>query len=357
MGDEGEEELDINGICEILQKMLEKAGITKSCDEILKTMVDADSLKPFQPEEMPEPLTEGSLNNEDNVEYVDDSIYSGSSTSACPVRREVVSPYWANNTRQQTLALLNIYPFEQYVHMEMCKYEHHEMLCRPGCKCEQQYRMHRLLAFDPSNECRGIFSDWFELPSFCVCKCYETATDNFIPRPRKPRIDENQMTMIEDLDKLKPEGNKDQSEQQNSIENTSDGRSFQNIPAILPYEAKQALLKEIRHRDNRNLLKPLKETNSEVNESKGNKNFQKDSSKESNSEKDEEKKYNYSEETKANIVNLDSLNTNSKKSSHDQEEKHNKGNFLYNIRYGNLPVMEFKLPDGTSGSVDKVPRR
>ena len=127
------------------------------------------------------------------------------------------------------------------------------MLCRPGCKCEQQYRMHRLLAFDPSNECRGIFSDWFELPSFCVCKflplyfkimlvysciflitaiydskyksnigkCYETATDNFIPRPRKPRIDENQMTMIEDPDKLNKEGNKEQSEQQNSIENES----------------------------------------------------------------------------------------------------------------------------------------
>ena len=68
-------------------------------------------------------------------------------------------------------------------------------------------------------------------------------------------------------------------------------------------------------------------------------------------------KYNYNEETKANIVNLDSLNINSKRSSHDQDEKHNKGNFLYNIRYGNLPVVEFKLPDGTSGSVDKVPRR
>ena len=40
------------------------------------------SLEMFQSEEMPspEPLTEGSLNNEDDVEYVDDSIYSGSST-------------------------------------------------------------------------------------------------------------------------------------------------------------------------------------------------------------------------------------------------------------------------------------
>merc|ERR1719367_255266 len=208
-------------------------------------------------EEMPkpEPLVEES--NEGEVEYVDDSIYSGSSTSACPVRREVVSPYWANNTRQQTLALLNIYPSEQYVHMEMCKYEHHEMLCRPGCKCEQQYRMHRLLAFDPSNECRGIFSDWFELPSFCVCKCYETITDNFIPRPRKPRID-LEMTMIDELDVKKSTEDKKINQKQNNIEKTSDGRSFQNIPAILPYEAKLALLKEIRHRDNRNLLKSVK---------------------------------------------------------------------------------------------------
>jgi hypothetical protein len=34
--------------------------------------------------------------------------------------------------------------------------------------------LHRLLAFDPTNECRGIFSDWFRFPSCCVCKCYLT---------------------------------------------------------------------------------------------------------------------------------------------------------------------------------------
>lgn len=44
------------------------------------------------------------------------------------------------------------------------------MLCRRGCRCEQQYRLHRLLAFDPNNECRGIFSDWFRFPSYCICK-------------------------------------------------------------------------------------------------------------------------------------------------------------------------------------------
>ena len=68
-------------------------------------------------------------------------------------------------------------------------------------------------------------------------------------------------------------------------------------------------------------------------------------------------RHEYAEDTKGNILKLDSSKLKTKKSSHEQEERQNKGNFLYNIRYGNLPVMEFKLPDGTSGSVDKVPRR
>ena len=47
--------------------------------------------------------------------------------------------------------------------------------CLIIARCEQQYRLHRLLAFDPTNECRGIFSDWFRFPSFCICKCYNSA--------------------------------------------------------------------------------------------------------------------------------------------------------------------------------------
>lgn len=92
--------------------------------------------------------------------------------NACPVKEEVVAPFWANNTRGEVLALLNLYPFEQYVHWEKCTQEHKQMYCRDGCRCEQQYRLHRLLAYDPHNECRGIFSDWFRFPSCCICKCY-----------------------------------------------------------------------------------------------------------------------------------------------------------------------------------------
>ncbi|XP_018325475.1 protein spaetzle 4 isoform X2 [Agrilus planipennis] len=106
--------------------------------------------------------------------------------NACPVKEEVVAPFWANNTRGEVLALLNLYPFEQYVHWEKCTYEHKQMYCREGCRCEQQYRLHRLLAYDPNNECRGIFSDWFKFPSCCVCKCYNIPTD-FRVTSRSPR--------------------------------------------------------------------------------------------------------------------------------------------------------------------------
>lgn len=48
----------------------------------------------------------------------------------------------------------------------------HLFFFRSSTCSEQQYRLHRLLAYDPHNECRGIFSDWFRFPSCCICKCY-----------------------------------------------------------------------------------------------------------------------------------------------------------------------------------------
>ncbi|XP_063702936.1 protein spaetzle 4 [Culicoides brevitarsis] len=122
--------------------------------------------------------------------------------NACPVKEEVVAPFWANNTRGETLALLNLYPFEQYVHWEKCTNEHKQMFCRDGCRCEQQFSLHRLLAYDPHNECRGIFSDWFKFPSCCVCKCYDIPFDYRVtsrsPRsiqPEKSPLEEAQATV------------------------------------------------------------------------------------------------------------------------------------------------------------------
>lgn len=62
---------------------------------------------------------------------------------------------------------------------------------REGCRCEQQYRLHRLLAYDPKNECKGIFSDWFRFPSCCVCKCYGLPSE-FRVTSRSPRSRETQ---------------------------------------------------------------------------------------------------------------------------------------------------------------------
>jgi hypothetical protein len=84
------------------------------------------------------------------------------------------------------LALLNVYPFEQYIHWEKCTHEHEQMYCRRGCKCEQQHRLHRLLAYNPLDACRGIFSDWFRFPSCCICKCYDIPFD-FRVTSRSPR--------------------------------------------------------------------------------------------------------------------------------------------------------------------------
>ncbi|XP_059475595.1 protein spaetzle 4 isoform X2 [Neocloeon triangulifer] len=128
---------------------------------------------------------------EEDEQHHDQSLTKGpqmmrKGVNACPVKEEVVAPFWANNTRGEILALLNLYPFEQYVHWEKCTDEHQQMFCRDGCRCEQQYRLHRLLAYDPRNECRGIFSDWFKFPSCCVCKCYDIPPE-FRLTSRSPR--------------------------------------------------------------------------------------------------------------------------------------------------------------------------
>ncbi|KAL6434624.1 hypothetical protein ACFW04_006163 [Cataglyphis niger] len=118
--------------------------------------------------------------------------------NACPVKEEVVAPFWANNTRGEVLALLNLYPFEQYVHWEKCTHENKQMYCRDGCRCEQQYRLHRLLAYDPNNECRGIFSDWFKFPSCCVCRCYDLPLE-FRVTSRSPRTSRKRRIKVQPL--------------------------------------------------------------------------------------------------------------------------------------------------------------
>lgn len=107
------------------------------------------------------------------------------------MKEEVVAPFWGNNTRGEVLALLNVYPFEQYINWEKCTHENEQMYCRDGCRCEQQYRLHRLLAYNPLDACRGIFSDWFRFPSCCICKCYDIPPFDYRVTSRSPRRNDN----------------------------------------------------------------------------------------------------------------------------------------------------------------------
>ncbi|XP_041981878.1 protein spaetzle 4 isoform X2 [Aricia agestis] len=118
--------------------------------------------------------------------------------NACESKEEMAAPFWANSTRGEVLALLNMYPFEQYIHLETCVHQHKQMYCREGCRCEQQYRLHRLLAYDPRNECRGIFADWFKFPACCVCKCYDVPLEFRARSPRilRPQYDEEVRRLI-----------------------------------------------------------------------------------------------------------------------------------------------------------------
>lgn len=88
----------------------------------------------------------------------------------CESTTEIVTPYWASNSNGKVRAVLNNNEFEQAVHQEVCK-DSETARCSRDCSCKQKYKWHRLLAYDPNNECGGIFMDWFLFPSCCVCLC------------------------------------------------------------------------------------------------------------------------------------------------------------------------------------------
>ncbi|KAL1497443.1 hypothetical protein ABEB36_008417 [Hypothenemus hampei] len=103
-----------------------------------------------------------SLNNNKNNE-------SGR-VDACESKLEIVTPYWASNSAGKVRAIVNTQHFEQAIHQEVCA-KTSTKRCSDECGCEQKYKWHRLLAYDPDNDCRGIFMDWFLFPSCCVCRC------------------------------------------------------------------------------------------------------------------------------------------------------------------------------------------
>merc|ERR1719259_733102 len=89
----------------------------------------------------------------------------------CESHVEVTTPYWATNSKGKVRAIVNNKQFEQAVHQEICG-NSETPRCHRECRCEQKYKWHRLLAYDPNNSaCGGIFMDWFLFPSCCTCRC------------------------------------------------------------------------------------------------------------------------------------------------------------------------------------------
>jgi len=276
----------------------------------------------------------------EEVEEEPEIEYTGDPINACDVNESVQAPYWANNTRNHTLALLNLYPFEQYIHMETCKAEFDEMLCRPGCRCEQQYRLHRLLAFDPNNECRGIFSDWFKFPSFCLCKCYTSAiqfkesmrnpkNQNFTPKEKKMHRGPG------------PTHNKENSRLANH-RMTKESKLFDPtidaIPAVFPYEGRAMLFEELNnsHRGSKD-IKAAPRKMEVPHETQ------------------------IREENPADLI-LDKIAVEHMDNTVESDQTHFKKNrkqarLLDDHFFYNQPIVEFKLTDGTMGTLEQTPRK
>ncbi|XP_037078716.1 protein spaetzle 3-like isoform X2 [Pollicipes pollicipes] len=89
---------------------------------------------------------------------------------SCESKIELVTPYWAANSAGKIRAVVNTKHFPQAIHQEICKGTTTSH-CGGSCMCEQKYTFHRLLAYDPDNDCKGIFIDWFLFPSCCACRC------------------------------------------------------------------------------------------------------------------------------------------------------------------------------------------
>jgi len=278
----------------------------------------------------------------EEVEKEPEIEYSGDPINACDVNESVQAPYWANNTRNHTLALLNLYPFEQYIHMETCKAEFDEMLCRPGCRCEQQYRLHRLLAFDPNNECRGIFSDWFKFPSFCLCKCYTSAIQ-FKESMRNPK--NQNFTPKEKMHRGPgPTHNKENSRLANH-RMTKESKLFDPtvdaIPAVFPYEGRAMLFEELNnnHRGGKDIkAAPRKmEIPHEIQIQEENL------------------------ENPNNLI-LDKIAVEHMDNTVESDQTHYKksrkqARLLDDHFFYNQPIVEFKLTDGTMGTLEQTPRK
>ncbi|RWS12116.1 hypothetical protein B4U79_15088 [Dinothrombium tinctorium] len=94
---------------------------------------------------------------------------------SCESAVEIVTPYWASNSAGKIRAIVNTQHLQQAIQQEVCQSSQTKR-CNSDCSCEQKYKWHRLLAYDPDDDCKGIFMDWFLFPSCCTCRCVNVLT-------------------------------------------------------------------------------------------------------------------------------------------------------------------------------------
>jgi len=303
--------------------------------QIFNTESESSPPEPSVTEEAEEPVTE-------EAEKELETEYTGDPINACDVNESVQAPYWANNTRNHTLALLNLYPFEQYIHMETCTAEFDEMLCSPGCRCEQQFRLHRLLAFDPNNECRGIFSDWFRFPSFCLCKCYSSA----IQLRESMRNPKKQSFMPKESKHLGPgpTHNKESSRLSNH-RMTKESRLFdptvESIPAVFPYEGRAMLFEELNnsHRGGKGIKALPRKMEIPLETQILEENIENE------------------QEFILDAIAVEHMDNTVESDQTHFKKNHKQARLLDDHFFYNQPIVDFKLPDGTIGTLEQTPRK
>ncbi|KAL1440848.1 hypothetical protein MTO96_009146 [Rhipicephalus appendiculatus] len=88
------------------------------------------------------------------------SSFAGASSNkvdACESAVEIVTPYWASNSAGKIRAIVNTQHLQQAIQQEVCQSVQTKK-CNNDCSCEQKYKWHRLLAYDPDDDSCSI--DW-----------------------------------------------------------------------------------------------------------------------------------------------------------------------------------------------------
>lgn len=91
---------------------------------------------------------------------------------ACDSMIEVRSPFYALNTQNVWKTLINMPPFESFIHMEHCREEGAQGRCASNCRCKQRFTIRTIPVYErDSRGCDTIYMDKFLFPSHCDCMC------------------------------------------------------------------------------------------------------------------------------------------------------------------------------------------